>query len=68
MKKVLERGLCESMGRTSEHGNSTIDLLCPFCGKITEAFIWSLAGSGKKCAGNCKDTIFYKSGIAERRA
>lgn len=68
MKEVLEVGQCENMGTTSEHGGSTVDLLCPFCEKITTAFVWSLAGSGKKCEGLCKDTIFHRTGKAERRA
>ena len=33
----------------SEHGRSTVEIECPFCHAITEAYCWSLAGSGKKC-------------------
>lgn len=30
-------------------GRSTIDIECPFCGEEATAFLWSLAGGGKKC-------------------
>ena len=32
-----------------ENGRSTVFVECPFCQTEVEAFIWSLAGSGKKC-------------------
>ena len=34
---------------TSSHGRSTCMIICPFCGRNVKAYIWSLAGSGKKC-------------------
>lgn len=33
----------------SVFGRSTVDIDCPFCGTTTRAFVWSLAGGGKKC-------------------
>lgn len=34
----------------SEHGRSTIIILCPFCKREVEAYIWSWHGHGmKKC-------------------
>ena len=36
----------------SEMGRSYIYIRCPFCEAETKAYIWSLAGSGKKCQ-NC---------------
>lgn len=33
----------------SEHGKSTITIQCPFCGSESVAYLWSLAGSGKRC-------------------
>ena len=33
----------------SEHGKSTVDIDCPFCGDTVQAFIWSLRGCGKRC-------------------
>lgn len=49
------------------HGGSTIGIECPFCGKETTAYLWSLAGSGKKCEGNCIDTIFYRTCAQKRK-
>lgn len=33
----------------SEHGRSTVAILCPFCGAQVIAYKWSMAGSGKRC-------------------
>lgn len=30
-------------------GRSTVTVTCPFCGTDTQAYLWSLAGSGKRC-------------------
>lgn len=30
-------------------GRGTVQVECPFCGTITLCYVWSLAGSGKKC-------------------
>jgi hypothetical protein len=30
-------------------GGSTVFIECPFCGRVVEAFVWSLAGCGKCC-------------------
>lgn len=35
----------------SAHGKSYIRIKCPHCNSITKAYLWSLAGSGKKCTG-----------------
>lgn len=32
-------------------GRSSVMIPCPFCDAWFEAFVWSLAGSGKKCPG-----------------
>jgi len=29
-------------------------LRCPFCDTVTEAYVWSLAGSGKRCECGAK--------------
>lgn len=34
---------------TSRRGQRIVGLRCPFCDTITEAHLWSLAGSGKRC-------------------
>lgn len=33
----------------SEFGKTHLDIECPFCGTKVTAYLWSLAGSGKKC-------------------
>jgi hypothetical protein len=33
----------------SEIGKSYIMIECPFCSKVVKAYVWSLAGGGKKC-------------------
>jgi hypothetical protein len=53
-----------SLGYRSEFGRSSIRIECPFCGTITRAYVWSLAGSGKKCDG-C-DAQFASFGMAYR--
>jgi hypothetical protein len=37
----------------SEHGRARVEVECPFCKTVFEAYLWSLAGSGKRCPG-CK--------------
>lgn len=32
-------------------GRITRSITCPFCGTGCVGYVWSLAGSGKKCAG-----------------
>jgi hypothetical protein len=34
----------------SEHGRSSVFITCSFCSTEVEAFLWSLAGCGKKCS------------------
>ena len=45
-------------------GRSYIYIECPFCGAKVKAYIWSLAGCGKKCTG-C-DAQFASFGMAYR--
>src|SRR4030095_4133943 len=33
----------------SAFGKSSIVITCPFCGDKVKAYLWSLAGTGKKC-------------------
>lgn len=55
----------ERMIISTEFGRQREEVLCPFCGKKTEAYTWSLAGSGKKCSG-CPDTLLT-TGLAFKR-
>lgn len=32
-------------------GRITREIICPFCGTGCIGYVWSLAGSGKKCPG-----------------
>lgn len=45
---VESRELIAAGGR-SRMGRSTVVIVCPFCRSHVEAFIWSLAGGGKRC-------------------
>lgn len=37
------RELSRSVGRI------LVEIVCPFCGDSVRAYLWSLAGSGKRC-------------------
>lgn len=39
--------MVRSMSRPN--GRSSIDIECPYCDVIVEAYCWSLAGCGKRC-------------------
>lgn len=39
-----------AFGFVSEHGRSRCKIKCPFCSDIITVYLWSLAGSGKKCS------------------
>ena len=49
----------------SRHGRSNIIIVCPWCGIEEVAYVWSLAGSGKRCS-MCKDVIHYTCNSAKR--
>ncbi len=68
MKEVQEVKSSLHFEGHREHGSSTVNIQCAFCGEITEAFIWSLSANGKKCQGQCKDTIHYRSGESHKRS
>jgi len=42
-----------------------IGIKCPFCECITEAYAWSLAGSGKRC-NNCEAIHRYLPQVSTR--
>lgn len=35
---------------SSRHGRSIMMVKCPFCEEKCEVYIWSFAGSGKRCS------------------
>lgn len=43
----------ERTGTTSQFGRSYFYITCPYCSTEVKAYIWSLAGGGKRCPG-CK--------------
>jgi len=45
-----ERQPYRSYGEIREMGRSRITIICPWCASHVVAFIWSLAGGGKRCA------------------
>lgn len=49
----------------SMFGRSTIDIECPWCGDEVVAYVWSLAGSGKRCC-TCKNVIHYTKTSARK--
>ena len=44
-------------------GRMYIRILCPFCGRNVKAYVWSLAGGGKRC--DC-GTLFGSDGKAHK--
>lgn len=47
------------------NGRTQIVIQCPFCPEKFNAYIWSLAGNGKKCS-SCGALHHYRSGEAEK--
>lgn len=48
------------VSRWSEFGRSSVTIRCPFCGHLTRAYIWSLAGNGKRCNNPlCRAMFLY---------
>ncbi len=45
-------------GISRANGRSTCDIECPFCGITIKAYIWSLAGGGKRCDCGVMHTSF----------
>lgn len=39
----------EATSYVSQFGMSSVRLTCPFCGESVIAYVWSLAGTGKRC-------------------
>lgn len=49
----------------SEMGRSSVIITCPFCHGEIEAFVWSMAGIGKRC--NCGAIHHWLSGTSRKR-
>ena len=51
----------------TSHGSQqkVLGIRCPFCESVTEAYAWSLAGSGKRCNG-CSAVHRYYPQISTR--
>lgn len=70
LKRLKDRSKAETKALSmrpgvSEFGRSTVFVTCPFCGRKTEAYVWSLAGSGKRCPNpDCRAHLCY--GVAYR--
>ena len=47
--ELIVRQVEEALKYNSEHGRSTAVIRCPFCQRKITVYIWSLAGSGKRC-------------------
>lgn len=47
--EIVLKWVC--VGESNRVGHPIIYIKCPFCQTTTGAFMWSLAGSGKKCWG-----------------
>lgn len=45
----VEQRTYQTHGLTSEMGRSSVLAVCPFCSATVKAYLWSLAGGGKRC-------------------
>lgn len=39
----------EKYGYSAQFGRANVQVKCPFCFHTVTAYVWSLAGGGKKC-------------------
>ena len=63
--QTAERKPCYMQDYTHEHGRSRVIVKCPFCGHANIAYVWSLAGSGKRCVNDsCRAHLCW--GVAVR--
>lgn len=56
----------EVLREVSEFGRTRILVRCPFCRVEEWAYIWSMAGKGKKCPG-CGAKHFYLPPVSKRK-
>ena len=67
MKRPVEQREYQYRYGRREHGRSTIEIKCPFCATWVEAFLWSLAGCGKKCP-SCGAIHTYTCQLSHKEA
>jgi hypothetical protein len=48
---VVDRRTHATFARYERPGRTSVVIQCPFCGVTVVAYVWSLAGSGKRCPG-----------------
>jgi len=46
-------------------GKTSVKIKCPWCGSVVVAYVWSLAGSGKRC-DTCPDVVHH-TGISAKQ-
>lgn len=49
MSGLTETRLASTLRIYRAPGRTAVDIECPFCQCVTQAYVWSLAGSGKRC-------------------
>lgn len=49
-------------------GRTSVVFDCPFCGLETRAYIWSLAGSGKRCPCGAKHSWLGQTSALDTEA
>lgn len=54
------------VARACLFGRSSIEIQCPFCQHISNAYKWSLAGSGKRCENKSCRALFNHHGDATK--
>lgn len=47
-------------------GRSSATAVCGFCGFQTRVYLWSLAGSGKRCSNPDCSAILYRHGTVKK--
>lgn len=51
MDYLIEKKQHEQFNYRAEFGTANVQVRCPFCSTVVKAYIWSMAGGGKKCPG-----------------
>ncbi len=54
-------------GSPRANGRTFVDLVCPFCGEETRAYVWSLCGEGKVCGTKGCKAKFCRAGYSVPR-